>query len=78
MSAQPQKMCPFTLSFAVPIRGSIAGPGGPASAELRVGLPCAGSKCMWWSMKIQDCVVFEILYYISFPHNEGEDWKRGK
>lgn len=56
---QPRQLCPFSFAFAVPEPDQVQRPGAGSTGKLRVGLPCAGSRCKLWSKVIDDCVFWE-------------------
>lgn len=57
----PKKLCPFSMSLALPVKPSPGIFKGGPEVSVRIGGPCAGPSCMWWSAEAQDCVVFQIL-----------------
>lgn len=61
MDETPRKLCPFTLNFGLPVKSPVVGGNGSGRGEIRMGLPCAGQKCMWWDQATQDCVIFSLV-----------------
>lgn len=60
-----RKLCPLSFGFTMPDGPPIAIRLGETRQSLKVGLPCAGDKCMWWSETIEDCKIEEILQTVN-------------
>ena len=60
-SGVPHKLCPFSMSLALPVKNPNVLFKGGSEVHIKVGGPCAGPACMWWSDVSIDCVIFDIL-----------------